>query len=148
MPLCQAVSGCVSQKQKDRKHVLSPYVAWVIGATDAISTMKAEVQKPAERRNNIKISTFPRSDKCLRAKLLPCCVRWKQKRPKCAPHLSVEQMAPHSSYRLQPGGMGRALPQGSVQAWLQLVDFGVSVPLEMLPCFNIFLKFSFWFKIQ
>lgn len=49
----------------------------------------------------------------------------------------------HSSCGPQPGEMGRALPQGSVQAWLQLVEFGVSVPLDMLPCLNIFLKFSF-----
>lgn len=148
IPLCQAVSRCPSQKQKDRKHMLSPSVSQWIGGADAISTMKAEVQRPAKRRNNIKISTFPRSDKHLGAKLLPCCVRRKQRRAECAPLLSVEQMAPHNSYGPQPGGMGRALPRGSIQAWLQLAEFGVSVPLETLPCFNIFLKFSFWFKIK
>lgn len=66
-----------------------------------------------------------------------------KERAECAPHLSMEQMAPHSSYGPQPGGMGRALPQGSVQAWLQLLEFGVSVPLEVLPCLSIFPKFSF-----
>lgn len=109
----------------------------------SISTGKAEVKMPAKRRNNIKISTFPGSEEHLGAKLLPCCVRRKQNRAECAPHLSMEQMAPHSSYGPQPGGMERALPQDSVQAWLQLVEFGLYVPLEMLPCFNIFLKVSF-----
>lgn len=58
-----------------------------------------------------------------------------QRRAVCAPHLSVEQMAPCSPHGRQPGGVGKL--QGSSLAWLQLMEFGISDLLEMLPSFHL-----------
>lgn len=58
-----------------------------------------------------------------------------QRRAVCAPHLSVEQMAPCSPHGHQPGGVGKL--QGSSLAWLQLMEFGISDLLEMLPSFHL-----------
>lgn len=58
-----------------------------------------------------------------------------QRRAVCAPHRSVEQMAPRSPCGCQPGGVGKL--QGSSLAWLQLMEFGISDLLEMLPSFRL-----------
>lgn len=86
----RAAHSCSNQKQdplvpgsvqmsvtKPGQEARVPLLSQGVGGADAISTMKAEVQRPAKRRNNIEISTFPRSDKHLGAELLPCCVRRK-----------------------------------------------------------------------
>lgn len=102
-----------------------------IGGADAISAVKIEKQRPVKSRNVI-LKLAPPKDQTRTGKLnYFLAVGREERRAECAPHLSVEQMAPHNSHGPWPGGMGRGQLQGSLQAWLQLVEFGVSVPLEV-----------------
>lgn len=114
--------------------MLSLYVPQGIGGADAISTVKIEEQRPAKRRRNVILKLAPPKDQTSAWELnYFLAVGREQRRAECAPHLSVEQMAPPKSHGPWPGGMGRGQLQGSFQAWLQLVEFGGSVPIEMLP---------------
>lgn len=118
--------------------MLSLYMPQGISGADAISTMKIEEQRPGRGRNVILKLAPPKDQTSTRELNYFLAVGREQRRAECALHLSVEQMAHCNSCGPQPGGMGRGQLQGSFQAWLQLVEFGVYVPLEMLPCFNFF----------
>lgn len=148
--MCQAASWClITKHKKDRKHMLSLCVPQGIGGARAISTVKIEEQRPG-KRGNVILKLAPPKDQTSAWELnYFLAVGREQRRAECALYLSVEQMAPCNNCGPWPGGMGRGQLQGSFQAWLQLLGFGVSAPLEILPCFGVVVfKFSFWFKIK
>lgn len=77
------------------------------------------------QRGGILLKLAPSQDQTsyLGAKWLPCCVRRKQERVECAPHLSVEQMAPTVAVDLSQERWGELCPRVLFRpgcSWLSL----------------------------
>lgn len=105
---------------------------------------KTQEQRPGKGRRNVILKLAPPKDHTSTWEL-NYFLAGEQRRAECALHLSVEQMAPHDSHGPWPGGMGVVSSRASSRPWLHQVEFGVSVPLEMLPCFGWCLVFCFGF---